>query len=381
MHSIKKKSLKIIMFANTDWYLYNFRLPLAQAIKAQGHEVICISPPGAYGPRLEAAGCRWLPLPMDRRSLNPLGEARLLRHLISLYRQLRPDLAHHFTLKCVIYGTLAARSAGVPAINAVTGLGHTFTTDTFRTRLLRPPVRRLLRICFSYPNSRLILQNHEDQREFISQRLIRSEHIRLIRGSGVNTQRFRPRTTPRRTGPFRALLATRLLWEKGVGEYAEAARQLRREEVPIEFLLAGAPDPGNPTSIPQEIIVEWQQQGLFTVLGHVDAMEPLLADTDLMVLPSYREGTPRSLLEAAACGLPIVTTDSIGCREVVEHGVNGLLVPPRDTAALAAAMRRLSSDPQECLRMGQAGRAKILAEFNERLVIEQTLSVYQELTP
>ena len=149
--------------------------------------------------------------------------------------------------------------------------------------------------------------------------------------------------------------------------------------MPIEFRLAGAPDPGNPTSVPQDTIEEWQKQGLLTALGHVDTMEPLLADTDLMVLPSYREGTPRSLLEAAACGLPIITTDSIGCREVVEHGVNGLLIPPRDATALADAIRQLYDNPRECQRMGQAGRAKVLAEFDERLVIKRTLAVYREL--
>jgi len=371
--------MKILLFANTDWYLYNFRLPLAQAIKAQGHEVVCISPPGAYGSRLEAAGCRWLPLPMERRSLNPWTEARLLQHLIALYHRERPDLAHHFTLKCVAYGALAARATGVSTVNAITGLGHVFTAYNFRTRLLQPPIRSLLRFCLRGLNSRLILQNPDDRQEFLAQHLICADHIRLIPGSGVNTQRFRPRAGPRQPGAFRVLLATRLLWDKGVGEYAEAARQLHREGLPIEFRLAGDPDPGNPTSVPQETIEEWQQQGLLTVLGHVGAMEPLLADTDLMILPSYREGTPRSLLEAAACGLPIITTDAIGCREVVEHGVNGLLVPLRDATALATAIRQLHDDPQECQRMGQAGRAKVLAEFDERHIIEQTLAVYREL--
>lgn len=372
--------MKILFFANTDWYLYNFRLPLAQALKAQGHEVVCISPPGSYSARLQMAGFRWLPLPMERRSLNPWTEARLLLHLIALYRRERPDLAHHFTLKCVVYGALAARATGATAVNAITGLGHVFTTDSFQTRLLRPPIRALLRICLNDSRSRLILQNPEDRQEFLAQRLICAEKIRLIRGSGVNTQRFQPRVGSRRPGPFRVLLATRLLWDKGVGEYVEAAKQLRREEVPIEFRLAGAPDSGNPASVPQETIAEWQRQGLITALGHVDAMEPLLADTDLMVLPSYyREGTPRSLLEAAASGLPIITTDSVGCREVVEPGVNGLLVSPRDATALADAIRHLYVDPQICQRMGQAGRAKVLAEFDERNVIEQTLAVYREL--
>jgi glycosyltransferase involved in cell wall biosynthesis len=373
--------MKILLFANTDWYLYNFRLPLAQAIKAQGHDVVCISPPGAYGSRLKAAGCRWFPLPMDRRSLNPWTETRLLQHLLVLYCRERPDLAHHFTLKCVILGALAARLAGIPAcVSSVDGMGYIFTSQDLKARLLRPVLRGLLRFCLNASHSRLILQNPDDWQEFLAHQLIRPERIHLIRGVGVNTQRFQPRVGLRRPGPFRVLLAARLLWDKGVGEYAAAARQLRREGLPIEFRLAGAPDPGNPASVPSGTIADWQQQGLFTVLGHTDAMEQLLADTDLMVLPSYyREGIPCCLLEATACGLPIITTDSIGCREVVEPGGNGLLVPLRDSTALAAAIRQLCNDPQKCQRMGQAGRTKALAEFDERIVIEQTLAVYREL--
>ncbi|HAS86537.1 MAG TPA: glycosyltransferase family 1 protein, partial [Candidatus Competibacteraceae bacterium] len=362
------------------WYLYNFRLPLAQALKAQGHEVLCISPPGSHGPRLEAAGFRWIPLPMERRSLNPWVEARVLQHLISLYRREHPDLLHHFTLKSVIYGALSARLARTPpCINSVDGMGYIFTSQAAKARLLRPAVRSLLRLCLNASRSRLILQNPDDHQEFLIQQLAPSESIRLIRSAGVSTQHFQPRSNARQPGPFRVLLAARLLWEKGIGEYVEAAQRLRREGLSIEFRLAGAPDPGNPASIPQKTIDEWQQQGWLRVLGHVDDMKSLLADTDLMVLPSYREGTPCSLLEAAACGLPIVTADTIGCREVVEHERNGLLIPPRNSLALAEAIRQLYNDPEACKRMGQAGRAKVLAEFDEQIVIDQTLAVYREL--
>lgn len=380
MEPSKEKPLKIIFYANTDWYLYNFRLPLALALKKQGHEIVCISPPGPYGQRLETAGCRWIPLPMERRSLNPWTEARLLQHLLLLYRRERPALTHHFTLKCVIYGAIAAwRVGGIATVSAITGLGHVFTSDTSRTRALRPLLRKLLRFCMNRPHSRLILQNRDDQQELLRYGLVNAENIRLVRGSGVNTQRFQPRLSSRPPGPFRVLLATRLLWEKGVGEYIAAARQLQTEGLRIQFKLAGVPDPGNPASIPQKTIDEWQQQGLVEALGHVENMESLLASTDLMVLPSYREGTPRSLLEAAACGLPIVTTDTIGCREVVEHERNGLLIPPRNSLALAEAIRQLYNDPEACKRMGQTGRAKVLAEFDEQIVIDQTLAVYREL--
>ena len=396
--------MKILFFANTEWYLYNFRLPLARYLRDQGHEVVMLSPPGPYIAKLQAAGFRALTVPMQRRSLNPVRELFLFQRIRQIYVQERADLAHHFTIKCVVYGGLAARLTGVAArIHAVTGLGHVFTSDSLKARLLRPPVRALLRLALGGAHSRLIVQNPDDQAAFQHTGLIDPRHIRLIRGSGVDTERFQPvdshsplphpdpfRTTPalratppcprRGLGTLKILLASRLLWEKGIGEYVAAAQQLRREGIAAEFLLAGDPDPGNPASIPVEQLDRWRQDGDVTLLGHIDDMATLLAQTDIAVLPSYREGTPRSLLEAAACGLPLVTTDAPGCREIVQHDVNGLLVPVKDAAALAAALRRLCHEPATRQRMGHASRAKVLAEFDERIVFEKTLAVYEELS-
>jgi glycosyltransferase involved in cell wall biosynthesis len=393
--------VKILFFANTDWYLYNFRLPLARYLRDQGHDVVMLSPPGPYVARLQAAGFRALTVPMQRRSLNPLRELALFQHIRQLYAEERPDLAHHFTIKCVVYGGLAARLTGVAArIHAVTGLGHIFTSDGLQARLLRLPVRALLRLALGGANSRLILQNPDDRAAFHRAGLIDPAHIRLIRGSGVDTERFRPvkrdpphprplRTTPalratppyprRGAEPLTLLLASRLLWEKGIGEYVAAARQLRQQGLNARFLLAGEPDPGNPASIPPEQLDRWRQDGDVTLLGQVEDMPALLAQTDIAVLPSYREGTPRSLLEAAACGLPLIATHAPGCREIVDHQVNGLLVPIKDADALAAAIHYLCHEPEARQRMGQASRARALAAFNERLVFEQTRAVYQEL--
>ena len=396
--------MKILFFANTEWYLYNFRLPLARYLRDQGHEVVMLSPPGPYVAKLQAAGFRALTVPMQRRSLNPLRELALLNDIRRIYAQERPDLVHHFTIKCVVYGALAARLTGVAArIHAVTGLGHVFTSDSLKARLLRPPVRALLRLALGGAHSRLIVQNPDDQAAFQHTGLIDPRHIRLIRGSGVDTERFQPvdshsplphpdplRTTPARCatppsprrglGTLKILLASRLLWEKGIGEYVAAARQLRQEGIAAELLLAGDPDPGNPASIPVEQLDRWRQDGDVTLLGHIDDMATLLAQTDIAVLPSYREGTPRSLLEAAACGLPLVTTDAPGCREIVQHEVNGLLVPVKDAPALAAALRRLCQESETRQRMGHASRAKALAEFDQRIVFEKTLAVYEELS-
>jgi len=326
---------------------------------------------------------RWIPLPMVRGSLNAVRELRLLFHLVGLYRREAPEIVHNFTIKCVVYGSIAARLTGIRRrINAIAGMGYVFTGDSLSARLLRPLVRLLMKIAMGGSESRLILQNKDDCAVFDQYRLVEKTRVRLIRGSGVNTDQFRPFSDERKQHTFRVIFAARLLWDKGVREYVEAARLLRESGLAIEFLLAGVPDPGNPAAVNERQVRDWNDAGLIRALGHVDDMVHWLHQADLAVLPSYyREGVPKSLIEAAACGLPIITTDAPGCREIVEQGVNGLLVPCRDANALAEAIRRLHDDPNQRRRMGAAGRAKVLAEFDERIVLSQTLCVYRELMP
>ena len=379
--------VKIILFANTEWYLFNFRLSLAKALQAQGHEVLLISPPGEYGARLQAQGFRWEALPMDRKSLNPLQELRLLAYLCRLYRREQPALAHHFTIKCVVYGSIAALVARVPArVNAVAGMGYVFTNQALKARLLRPVVRGLMRLVLNGRGARLILQNNDDMAAFAKAGLARPELTRLVMGSGVDLARFTPRAPSgsqagagQAVQPTRVVLAARLLWDKGIAEYAQAARQLKAKGLPIRFLLAGAPDPGNPAAIPQATLDGWQTEGLIELLGQVSDMVALFATADMVVLPSYREGLPKSLIEAAACALPLVTTDVPGCREVVTHEVDGLLVPVKDAKALAIAIERLHLDPVLARQLGLAARARALREFDEKIVISKTLAVYREL--
>lgn len=376
--------MKILLFANTDWYLFNFRLPLAKSIKQLGVEVVLVSPPGKYGARLREEGFRWIPVQMNRRSLNPWSEAEFVLELFKVYRSERPTLVHHFTIKSVVYGSIAARLAGVRnRVNAVAGLGYVFTSTTVHARLLRPVLRLLMRFALRGNHCRLILQNRDDCALFIKNRLVAQDQIRLIRGSGVNTTRFfNAPSSQSSSGVVRVVLATRLLWEKGVGDYADAARTLKNSGSNIEFLLAGSPDNGNPASVNQEIISEWATEGILVALGHIDDMAELLSQVDIVVLPtSYGEGTPRILLEAAASGLPIVATDVPGCREIVIDGLNGLLIPARDSCALVEAIKYLADNPQERVRMGQAGRKKVLAEFDEQAVIGATVDVYRELLP
>jgi glycosyltransferase involved in cell wall biosynthesis len=319
---------------------------------------------------------------MNRRSLNPLRELGLLWHLWRLFRRERPALVHGFTIKCAVYGSIAARLAGVPArINAVAGMGYVFSSDDVKARLLRPLVRVLLRLALGGRGARLILQNPDDVALFERARLVDGAQVRLIAGSGVDCARFapRPRDRERRDGPARVLLAARLLWDKGIGEFVTAARQLRDEGRAVEFLLAGDPDPGNPAAVPEAALQAWVDEGVLQRLGHVDDMPALLATVDMVVLPSYREGLPKGLIEAAACALPLVTTDVPGCRDVVSDGVDGMRVPVRDAGALARAIAKLLDDPALAARLGAAARVKALERFDERIVIARTLEVYAEL--
>lgn len=373
-------AVKVLFFANTDWYLYNFRLAFAKFLRERGCEVVMLSPPGPYSAMLEAEGFRWTGLDMNRRSLNPLRELALLRRISEFYAAERPDIVHHFTIKCVVYGSVVARWRRIRnRVNAVTGLGYVFSANSYQARLLRPMVRLLLKAALSGAHTRLIVQNEDDLTAFLDAGLSTSSRTRLILGSGVDTSRFQPRSIEQSGSPLRVLLAARLLWDKGIREYVEAAGRSAAQGLPVEFLLAGTPDHGNPGSVAEDEVKRWEAAGVIRYLGHVTDMPGLLSEIDIAVLPSYREGVPRSLLEAAACGLPIIATDAPGCREIVRHGVNGLLVPPRDASALAEAIHFLSERPDERRRMGLEGRAMVIDRFDQRIVFDETFAVYQDL--
>jgi glycosyltransferase involved in cell wall biosynthesis len=275
--------------------------------------------------------------------------------------------------------------ARVPArINAVDGLGYVFASNDRKARVLRPAVRTLLRSALRGRNTRLILQNPDDRAAFEQFNLVEPGRVKLIPGAGVDCTRFTPRATqPRGAGqPVRILLAARLLWEKGIAEYAKAAQILHAQGRNVRFLLAGTPDPGNPAAVPEATLREWVEGGVLEWLGHVGNMRELYASVDIVVLPSYyREGIPTSLTEGAACGLPLITTDMPGCREVVTDGEDGLLIRPRDAEALAGAIARLLDSPELAARLGHAARAKALDVFDEQIIIRRTLDVYRRLLP
>lgn len=372
--------MKIVLFANTEWYLYNFRRTLALALKGAGHDVLLLSPPGPYGEKLQECGLRWIPVPMARRSLNPFREMTLVLWLRNFLRHEHVDLVHGFTIKGAVYGSLAARLAGVSAsVNGIDGLGYVFASNDLKAQFLRPVVRTILQLALNGKNTRLILLNQDDVAMFQHARLVDSALVRLIPGAGVDCKRFSFGGQRVIGQPLRVLMAARLLWDKGLSEYVTSARMLKAQGRQIQFLLAGTPDPGNPKSVPEETVRSWVDEGLIDWLGHVSDMPALLTTVHVVALPSYREGLPTTLTEAAACSLPLITTNVPGCRDVVTHEVDGLLIPVRDAEALAQAIARLDDDPVLAARLGAAARAKALALFEEQIVIKSTMAVYAEL--
>lgn len=364
--------MKILLFANTDWYLYNFRLPLARALRDQGHQVVLLSPAGRHSNLLEKAGFAWQAFQLQRKGTNPFVELLTISRLVRTYRALKPGVVHHFTIKPVLYGSIAARLAGIPhTINAITGLGHIFTDA-------HPALRNLAVLLYriSLGNSQVIFQNKVDMGTFQQLKLIRPEQTHLIPGSGVDLRTFQSIPLPP-TSPPLVILPARLLKAKGVLEFVEAARLLKGR---ARFALVGEPDPGNPDSVSAEELSGWQSSGVVEAWGWRDDMPRVIAQASIVCLPSYYgEGLSRTLLEAAACGRPIITTDSPGCRELVRDGKNGRLVPVRDALSLARAIAELLAIPEQWSEMGAYGRAWVEQNFSQERVLEQTLAVYAKL--
>lgn len=368
---------KVLMVANTSWYLYNFRLPLARHLRDIGYQVVFVAPEDAYSERLVAEKFRWVNLQLSRKSVNPLRELLTLIRFWQIYRAEEPAVCHHFTIKCVLYGTIAAKLAGVKAVvNAITGLGHAFIGQGWLHRAVRPALRFVYRKILTARRVEVVFQNGDDYREFLDRKMIVPDKTTIIRGSGVCLRRFCPRPgSPEGRPSPTVLLASRLIREKGLLEYVEAARILKEKGAEVVFALAGEVDGGNPSSITHDTLQDWVTEGVVDYLGHIENIEDVLSLATIVALPSYREGTPRILLEAAAMGKPLVATDVPGCREIVQHGYNGLLVPARDAAALARAIESMLEDPGRMVNFGLNSRT-LAHEFKDTKVIEATVEVY-----
>jgi glycosyltransferase involved in cell wall biosynthesis len=366
------------MVVNRDAFFLSHRLPLARGARDAGFEVVVVTGESGSGPAIRAEGFEFVPLPITRSAINPFADMRTVIALAKLYRRYRPVLVHHSTVKPVIYGSMVARLAGQPGVvNTISGLGYAFTSDDSTAIALRPIIRGLWRIALLHPRSRTIFQNPDDRADFIRMGLVREDATVLIRGSGIDCSRFHP--SPEPMGVPLVVLPSRMLWDKGVREFVEAARSIRARGIAARFALVGAPDSGNRAAIPEAQLAAWTQEGVVEWWGQRADMPAVLASASVVALPSYGEGLPKVLLEAAAAGRPVVTTDVRGCREVVRPGVNGFLVPPRDSGTLAEAIERLLQSAEVRATFGRAGRHLAETEFAEAVVVKQTLDVYRQV--
>ncbi|RFP65440.1 glycosyltransferase family 1 protein [Hymenobacter lapidiphilus] len=368
--------MRVAIVINTAWNIWNFRRSLVQALQAAGHEVLAVAPPDAYSARLETElGCRFVPILMENKGTNPLKDAALTRRFYQLYKREQPDVVLHYTIKPNIYGTLAARLAGIPSVNNVSGLGTVFIVKNLVSKV----ALGLYKFAFQFPK-RVFFQNDDDRQLFISNGMVDAAKTDLLPGSGVDITRFKPALEFRRNVPFVFLMIARVLYEKGVEEYFDAAR-LVREAVPgTRVQLLGGIDESGGVGVKRAVFEQWLAAGHVEYLGTSDNVAELLAQADCAVLPSYREGTPKTLLEAAAMGKPIVTTNVPGCRETVVDGSNGLLCQVRDAADLAAKMLQVLRLPDaELEQMGRAGRQLAVTKFDEQLVLDKYLAVVNEV--
>ncbi|MGH6634869.1 MAG: glycosyltransferase family 4 protein [Gammaproteobacteria bacterium] len=369
---------KLLYFVTEDWYFCSHRLGLALAAQSAGFDVLVVTRVRKHGQMITSCGLRLIPIELARHGSNILSELPVLYRLFQIYRTEKPDIVHHVALKPVLYGSIVGKAAGMPAlVNAVTGLGYLFASREWKARLLRGFIKPLLRRLIGNDKSVAILQNPDDVKRLFGAAGDNNSCVRIIRGSGVDLDEFTPAPEP--TGTPLIVLAGRMLWDKGVQEFVTAAHVLQQQGITARFALVGASDAGSPSAVAERQLQTWQDDGVIEWWGCRDDMPKVFAQCHIVCLPSYREGVPKVLIEAAACARPIVTTDVPGCREIVRHEENGLLVPPKDAERLAEALRRLIEDPTLRRRFGQRGRLLAEREFGLRKVISETLGVYREL--
>jgi glycosyltransferase involved in cell wall biosynthesis len=369
---------RLLFVVTEDWYFVSHRLPLAAAALRTGYHVAVATRVKDHASPIVDAGVELIELKRWRRSsLNPLLEVAAVAEFAGVVRRWRPDIVHLVALKPVLYGGLVSRLCAVPVrVNALAGLGFVFVPGRTLARVLRPLVKLAFRWTLGGDRAVTIVQNHDDRDLLVREGLADAAHIRLIRGSGVDLRRFEANELP--GGRPIVLLMSRMLFDKGVAEFVDAARLARERGADARFVLVGDPDPENPAAIPPETLKRWSDSGAVEWWGHRNDAPAVLAQARIVVLPSYREGLPKVLLEAAASGRPMIATDVPGCREVVEHGVTGLLVPARDAGRLAQAMSSLLADVERSRRMGRAARLRAEQEFGVEVVAARTLDVYRE---
>lgn len=369
---------RLIFVDNLADHFCSHRLALACALHDAGWDVGVATPPSPAVERLAAAGLRHHPVPIDRRGLDARADFATMMALRRLFVAERPDLVHLRTIKPVLWGGMAARLAGVPAVVAlIAGLGYAFLAQGVRGAVLQAMLPPLYRLALGHRHVRAVFQNEDDRARFLGMGVIGGGRTVLVRGSGVDARVFAPRPEPEGTPVV--VFPARLLWDKGLAEFVEAARRLRAGGCRARFALVGDVDAGNRSSAAVAEVEGWVRAGDVEWWGHQRDMPAIYAQARVVCMPSYWEGLSKSLLEAAACGRAIVTTDTPGCRDAIEDGRTGLLVPVRDAAALATALGALLADPERCRRMGARGRERILAGYSEEQVVAETMAVCRDV--
>ncbi len=347
--------------------MVKFRYGLISQLLRDGFHLSILAPKDSQSKELESMGCEFIPIEVDNKGTCLGNDLKMMRDLYRHYRRIAPDLIIHYTIKPNIYGTLAAKMARIPSIAVITGLGYTFINHNIASvaakRLYRLSLRFAKRVCFI---------NEDDKNTFLRHNLVSKEKIEMLPGEGVNTEKFAPITVKREHNRFVFVLIARLLWDKGVGEYVEAARILKRNYSNVDFDLVGFLDAKNPHAIGEEEVKRWVDEGVINFRGPVQDVRPVIASSDCVVLPSYREGISMILMESASMQKPIIATNVPGCRDIVSHTETGFLVPPKDAKALARAMEKLLHMPDsKRIQMGRSAREHILREFDERIVIHR----------
>jgi glycosyltransferase involved in cell wall biosynthesis len=369
--------VKIIYVVTEDWYFCSHRLPVARAARNAGAEVIVATRVDRHGPAISSEGFRVVSLPWRRRMRNPFAEFWSIVTLVRLYRREKPTLVHHVAIKPTVYGGIAAAVARVSTVvNAIAGLGYLSTSSQRRARVMRRAVRWVFHRILNRPGSHVIVQNPDDAAA-LGAEIFDPARIHVIRGSGVDVDRFAP--SPEPEGTVMCTMVARMVWSKGVAEMVAAARLLRDKGRDVTVQLVGDPDTENPETVKRATLEKWSREGVISWTPQVDDILPVWQGTNVAVLPTYREGLPKTLLEAAACARSIVATDVPGCREIVREGENGLLVAARDPVALAGAIETLATNRELRQQMGEKGRAIVEDEFAEDIVARETLALYRSV--
>jgi glycosyltransferase involved in cell wall biosynthesis len=373
---VDDRAARVVIVVNEDWMFWSHRLALARAAAAAGARVTVATRVDRHAARIEGEGFRLVPLAWRRGSRDPLAETAAVADLVALYRQERPHLVHHVGVKAALYGGMAALAAGQPAqIHTIAGFGFVSVSERRRARALRATLGAAFRRVLARPRSHLVVQNRDDLEDVRRGKLFPMERVHLVAGSGVDTGVFVPAPEPE--GPVTALLASRLIRPKGIPQLVDAARILRSRGCRVRVVLVGDPDPENPDTVTGAELRAWHEEGLIEWRPRADDMPAVWASCHIAVLPSYREGMPRTLLEAASCARPLVTTDVPGCRDLVRDGDNGLLVPLHDAPALAGAIERLAGDAALRARMGARARVLVEQNYSDAHVVAQMLSLYR----